>query len=336
MTDFARKTKELNRSTTINSAYVPEADPFIKVAALSGERLCIPASQLPKSSPYENANLYRYQASGNISGMLGTGGGVQVYLTRGSGSGPLIYPGLILRMQVTNTDAVNTAFTLPVPLWLQNIQYFSPAGAPIAVQDGQGLWNNIIENMSSDDYYENQKGIGSDNSYMSGDPIRPLETRNLYVPLIGNPLTPGKALIAGLSGDFQILLNFLAPSYWQLAGSNLTLSNLTIDTFQAQLSETSLSSLITQYKMMKHDFFFPYERVQTVTQTWNTSSTYQIPLTGIAGDVSFIRFGLYPTLSGLNLAAPVGISQFQFQNNAGEPISGMNYIEGEFNRYVSI
>jgi len=89
MPDFARKSKELNKSTTLKPGYVADIDPFVPVETLDNAKLRTPRYQLPENSPYENYNLYRYTASRNISGILGTGDPVQVYLTRGSGRVPL-------------------------------------------------------------------------------------------------------------------------------------------------------------------------------------------------------------------------------------------------------
>lgn len=333
MADFSRKTRELNRSTTLQSGYVPEQDPFALVSTLDGTRLRIPAHQIPKSSPYVNSNLYRYAASGNYTNILNTGGGVQVFLTRGSGSGPLAGP-MFLRMQVYNPNGATAAYFEPAPLWIHNIQYFTPSGAPISTQDGQGLWHNITENTSGDVMYEWEKAIVTDPSFGAGDPILPLQTANIYIPLIGDPLSCGKFLTAAMSGDLQVLINFLPAASFQLSGPACNLTNLTIDTLQGQLSEGSLNTLISQYKMGKHDWFYPYERVMTVTQNWNAGSQYQVQLNGIAGDVTFVRFALYPSLLGTDLASPVPISSFQFLNNAGEPISGMQVIEADFNRFI--
>jgi hypothetical protein len=258
---------------------------------------------------------------------------VQVYLTRGSGSGPLNGPPVV-RMQVYNPSSTVPCYFEPAPLWLQNIQYYTPSGAPVATQDGQGLWENICENLNGDEYYEWQKALMSDNTYNGGDPILPLQTATIYIPLIGNPLSCGKALIAALAGDFQVLLNFWPSSVFQNSGGNCNLVSLSIDTMQAQLSEASLSNLISQYKMGKHNWFYPFERVMTVTQNWTAGAAYQVPLTGIAGDVTLMRFALYPTLTQGDMANPVPISSFQIQNNAGEPISGMSYIDDAWNRCV--
>jgi len=333
MADFSRKTRDLNRSTTLQSGYVPEMDPFAMVSTLDGSRLRIPATQIPRTSPYENSNLYRYAASGNYTNILNTGGGLQIFLTRSSGSGPLTGP-LYLRLQVFNPNGSTPAYFLPAPFWLQNIQYFTPSGAPVAVQDGQGIFHNITEVTETDNMFELEKAIITNPSFGKGDPILPLQTANIYIPLIGNPLSCGKFLIAATQGDFQVLCNFFAASVFQLSGPACNLVNATIETPQAQLSDTSLSTLIREYKLGKHDWFFPYERVMTLTQNWNASSSYQVPLSGLAGDMTFVRFGLYPSLTGLDLAAPVPISSFQFQNNAGEPISGMQVIESDFNRFV--
>jgi hypothetical protein len=332
MSDFLRKTKELNKVTTLAPSIVPESDPFVYAPNLAGERLLIPSYQLPETSPYENSNIYRYTASGNYTNNLNTGGGVQIYLTRGSGSGPLNGV-LCLRMQVYNPNA-SACYFIPAPLWIQNIQYFTPSGSPVAVQDGQGLYNNIEENADSDEYYMLQKALVANNAYCDGDPILPSQTANIYIPLQGNPLSPGKFLMAAMAGDFQILVNFFSSSVFQTSGGNCNLVAMTIEAPMAQLSEGALSSAVTQYKMMKHSWFYPYERVQTVTQNWNASSQYQIQLTGIAGDVTFIRFAMYPSLSGQDLANPVPISTFQFLNNGGEPISGMNVIEELYNRAI--
>ncbi len=332
MSDFARKTRELSRSTTLYYGYVPDIDPYANVAVLSGQRMRIPRYQIPKSSPFENANLYRYQASGNYTALLGTGGPMQVMLTRGMGSGPLVPNGVILRLQVYNPSASVPCYFLPLPLWIQTIQYFTPSGAPIAPQDGQGLWENIVESYDSDDWHMLQKALGANNAYSAGDPILPLQTATFYIPLIGNPLSCGKVLLAALAGDLQVLVNFFPPSTFQLSGGTCNLVNATIDTLQAQLGEQSLSNCIATYKMAQHDWFFPYERVMTINQNWNASSLYALPLVGIAGDVTFIRFCMYNTLTGLDLCDPVPITSFSFLNNAGELISGMNVIEEQFNR----
>ena len=300
MADFLRKTKELNKSTTLAPSVVPDQDPFVYAKNLLDEDLLLPVTQIPKTSPYENSNVYRYTASGNYTSTPITGGGVQIYLTRGSGSGPMNGPPC-LRMQVYNPSSTVPCTFIPTPLWIQQIQYFTPSGSPIATQDGQGLYHNISEQVDSDEWYMLQKALLADNAYCDGDPILPLQTANIYIPLIGNPLSPGKFFIPAVVGDFQVLVTFWPSSIYQTSGGNCNLVAMTIDSPLAQLSEGALSANIRQYKMQKHSWMFPYERVQTVNQNWNASSQYQIQLVGIAGDVTFMRFALYPSLTGAGL-----------------------------------
>jgi len=61
MSDFARKTKELSKSTTLKSGYVPAIDPFIPVETLDNKQLRIPRYQLPEVSPDESSNLSLYR-----------------------------------------------------------------------------------------------------------------------------------------------------------------------------------------------------------------------------------------------------------------------------------
>ena len=214
MADFARKGEKLNKTTTLKPGYVPDIDPFVPVETLDNKQLRIPRYQLPEASPYENYNLYRYNASGNIGGILGTGGPVQVYLTRGSGSGPLSGP-FALRMQVFNPSSTTAAYFIPAPQWFQYIQYYTPSGAPVATQDGRGLWNNLIEQY--DQWTDMAPALLSNKAYGPGLPILPLQTANIHIPLIGNPLSPDKFAIPatlGLPSESPVLQPLCFSDKW--------------------------------------------------------------------------------------------------------------------------
>jgi hypothetical protein len=333
MAEFLEKSKNLFPSFLLKPGYVPDIDPFISVETQANDRLRIPTVQLPDSCPFENYNINRNNASGSITTVLQTGGQVQVLLTRGQGSGQLAGP-FYLRMEVTNTSGSNSSYNLPVPLWIQNIQYNTPSGQPVATQDGQGLWNNIIEEYDDEEWYSMQRAIGSNEAWGNGYPILPNGSSTYYIPLIGNPLSPGKWMQPATAGDFQVLINFLAPAFWNLASVNLNLTALSIDAPQSQLSAKGLDNLIREYKAFSHYWFYPYEKVQTVTQNLNTSSTYQIPLTSFNGPTSMVRIAIYNSLSGKDLYSPVPLSSFQFFNNAGGPISGNNVTDDIFNRLI--
>jgi len=331
MADFAVKARDNNKSTTFKPGFVPDIDPFVPVETLDNAKLRIPRYQLPEVSPNENSNNFRYNASGNITGILGTGGPVQVFLTRGSGSGPLSGP-FAIRMQVYNPSSTTAAYFIPAPQWFQYIQYFTPSGAPLATQDGQGLWNNLIEQLDDDDWTNLAPGLMSNKAYGPGLPILPLSTKNIYIPVIGNPLSPGKFAVPATKGDFQVLLQFFNPSVFQISGPTCTLNTLSLETPQSQLSEVSLSRLVKEYEAFKHSWFFPYERAMTVTQNFTAATQYQVPLVGIAGDVTLMRIAMYPSLSGQDLGNPVPITSFQVLNNSGAQITGMQVIESEYNR----
>lgn len=237
-------------------------------------------------------------------------------------------------MQVFNPSSTTAAYFIPAPQWFQYIQYFTPAGAPMGTQDGQGLWNNLIEELDDDEWTELAPALLSNKAYGPGLPILPLQTANIYIPLIGNPLSPGKFAIPATMGDFQVLVNFLNPSVFQISGPTCNLNTISIETPQSQLSEHALIRLQKEYATFKHSWFYPYERTMTATQNFNAALQYQIPLTGFAGDVTFIRIAMYPSLNGQDLGNPVPISSFQVLNNAGEPITGMQVVESLYNRSV--
>jgi len=332
MADFWRLTQEQNKQTTLKSGYVPEIDPYVSVETLDGTKLRIPRDQLPEVSNEENYNVYRYTPSGATDTAMSGPNPVQIFLTRGTGSGQLSGPPY-LRMEVYNSSSTTAATFLPVPLWFQFIQYFSASGAPMGQTSGQGWWNNLIEQVDEDKWAVMAPSLLSNKAYGWGT-INPLETKEIYVPMIGNPLSPGKFFIPGTTGDFQVLFQFNNPSVYQLSGPTCTVTQMSIETIQSQLPEMKLRRMIREAGSFKHSWFFPYERIQTLTQNWTAGQQYQITLSSIQGDVTFIRIELLNSTSGLDLTNPVPIESFQFLGDGGQPISSNNVTTSEFNRTV--
>ena len=335
MTDFARKARELSKPVVLGSAFVPGPDPYANVAVLTGERMRVPATQVPKTNPMENSNVWRYTASGNYTNILqGNGGSVQVFLTRNSGTGPVSGP-IVLRALVQNPDGALDTVCIPFLQWISSIVWYNESGAQISSQDGGGLWNNLIENTKQEDWTTLQKVVGSNNSYDKGDPLIHSTTTYYYPPLIGNPLSPGKFFIPGNVGDCYAVITFAPSANWLISGPSLNLTELTLEVPMAQLPEETLSGLITEYKMAKHDWFYPYERIQTVTQTWTAGNTYQIQTSAIAGNVVFMRMGLYKTLIGQDIGKPARIAFFWMTADGGAPITTQNQQEDYWNRYMT-
>ena len=339
MSDFYQKTLTNVPNFTIAPADMAPAHPYKRVQTLAGNTLNMPLVQVPTRNTGRISNLWRYYGQGLYTTVLQTGGQVNIKIDRGSGSGRV--KAAWLRCVVQNPSSNTNLFMTPTPLWIQQIQYQTPDGATISQNDGSFQWLSTVLNYDQDTWYDAQKYLLSDDVYQTGLPLLPQQNTIVYIPLIGSWLEAASFLVPAVDGDQQIYITFQPQTnnvIFPVGATAANLVQLSLDVEMEQMRPEEMSAAISGLRSIRTDYVIPYPRTQRFQMALNAGQQVQLPLTGIKGDVVFswftVRYGDSSGLNGQNQMINYPVASFQYQNSEGIGISGQQFVDSAWNRYV--
>jgi hypothetical protein len=313
------------------------APPLSKVATVStmrGQALNLPEHQIPIVNP--NAivtNTWNFAADSSSRLALQNPGVYQIKIARGQGSGKT--SGKVwLRLQVNNSGG-SSVQTVPAPFWFSLIQFQTPGGDVIQNRYPFDLWFSIIATASEEEWLSLSDLIVASNNYQSGQLFAAGETKDVWIPLIGNPYSCGEIATRELEGDSICYLTFADPSNTIESGSTsaLVINSMYLVFEMQQLDESLIKALDKEYSSFDHSFMYPWVMQQDFTQTWNTDTQYTLQLTGITGDVVFFVMVMRESSGAWDAYHGQPIKEFQFQNQEGVAISGSAFIPESYNRW---
>lgn len=331
ISDAVQKQVELVPNFTVAPSSAGPIDPMSSLTFMSGQTINVSSRQVPISSPLTNLNQWRYIASGQYTNVITNGGQVQIKIDRGSGTGKCTGVPWF-RLVVTNGNSGPSQF-VPWPLAIQTMQLLTPDGTPIQNMDGSALWSNIIESYSDDSWTMVQQIVGSSPGYEQGNPVEP-GVSIYFIPLPGMLFGASDFFLPCVDGDMMLNVNFWPASTTLTSGSNCSLTLFSLEVPMEQLDSDQLVLQRSKRLSMEMNYIYPYERIQRIVQNWSVNTTYPIPLNGIKGDVTMLRFYFRSSLVGEDLYHYQPISSFQIQDSAGRQISGAQYIDEKYNRNV--
>lgn len=335
MTDLAQRILQNVPNFTIAPSEQRKRHPYQRVKTLGGASLNLPMRQVPTYNSMRTSNVWRYPVATINSSILQTGGQVNFKIDRGSGSGRV--KSVYLRMAVTL--GTGDLYTLPTPLWLQQLQWQTPSGATIQQFDGYMQWLMTVLSIDYDRWEYALNYMLSTNTYQSGSPIT-AGASIYYIPLTGSWLEASDFFIPAVDGDLQLYATFQPPSVWVMEGTvanNLSVSAMSLDIEMENLAQLELQRDLMALKSVRTDYFVPYCR----TQRWNSQLTpnnmIEIPLNSIKGDVVFVLMTL--RLSSTALSGPGQIAyspfyQFQIVNSEGVGITAQQPTDSLWNTAV--
>lgn len=328
----------LSVSKNVALAIDPPVSQIGKVKTLGGQTLHLPMRQIPDINPNTNSyNLWRYPAAGNITGMLSTGGTLNVKIDRNSGSGR-VTGRVFQRWVITNTNVSNAVRIVPIPFLTNTATFQSPSGDVGQNWDGTSQWLTLISTFEQEKWQSMSNSVLSSDDYETGFQVSANTVYIFNMPIIGNQYSTSQVYIKPIDGDQQYYLTIGTPTQTVISGSgnDLSLTAFSLDMEMEQLDNSLQMDLLREYQAFDHQFVIPFMRMQPLTQTWSVSSQYTIPLTGIKGDVVAIFFLLRTSLNGKDLYHSKPISSFQIQDSQGLPITGAQFIDGDMNRWCQL
>jgi len=334
MADFYGKIGLLTPTVSIVPKDTGPAHPTLDITMLGGQQLTVPAFQVPSQNPYKISNVWRYPFSGQYSNILLTGGQAQCPIIRGSGSGHV--QRAWLRIQVQNQGTSNVEMQ-PVPLWIQNTSWQTPAGGTIQNPLGSHLWFNIVSTTPMEEWWELSKALAADLDYETGDPIAPNQTITYYVPLTGSFLSAGGFFIPAVSGDIQMYFTFWPDGNIRSTGTGsqaLTVLNMSIDVQMEQMAPPLLQRTIELFRRQRMDYIIPFYKNQPFNQALTAGNLTTLNLSNISGDVIYSDLVVRSSYVQDDLSHYQPIASFQYQNQEGVGISGQQFIDDQFSRHI--
>jgi hypothetical protein len=331
MGDFGQKAKELTPHWIIQPSQVPPLDPLSSVLLGDGHSITVGSQQVPRKPVDANYNTWRYNATGQYNNAFVNGGSNYIKIDRGSGSGRSLMA--YVRMHVfNNTGAAVTM--VPAPFFWTLVQCQTPDGAYIQNHDGSGLWNSIIESYDFDSWRLIAQAINSSNDYSTGFSIPNGATTVLLVPMIGNYQSVCKFPNFCVDGDQSWNFIFATAGATVLGGTAPQLAFFALDVQMEQLTDSQIGEIRRTRKSQDVTYVYPYEKIQRIQQNWAASSRFTIPATGLKGPVNFVRHFFRQGLGGTALYRYIPMTDFQWQNSGGNPISGSQPIDDVYNRKI--
>lgn len=333
MTDFYTKLESQNNvhHMTLSENVMNDPHAHSVVSTVSNRKLNLKNNQLPIADIHRNANWWRYNSKSDLSTMISNAGQAHIQLERGSGSGHV--KAAWLRFNITNNTG-NTVDLVNMAHLIQEIEFQTPAGQQIQLLNGTELWNLICRFYSKDEFPRIARLINTNENFGKGKTLANGASKQYWLPLLGNFLESSQFLISSVDGDLNCYVRFRQSSATVVSGSAPTLTELSLDVQMEQMDSRKRSSYIQRYRSKPHHYFFPFTRRQTITQTLAASTTYNLNLSAIKGDVVWIDFIIRESISGSALRNYAPISTFRYLNNEGDELTGQNLIYSDFNKYV--
>lgn len=294
----------------------------------------LPEFQIPVVNP--NAivtNTWNFPADSSSRLALQNPGVYQIKISRGQGSGKT--SGKVwLRMNITNSDGAAVQ-TVPAPFFFNLVQFQTPGGDTIQNRFPFDLWFAMIATASMEEWQSLSDLVCASNNYQSGQNFAAGETKDVWIPLVGNPYSCGEIPTRELEGDSICYLTFAPPSSTIESGSTtgLVINSMALVFEMQQLDESLLKALDSEYEDITHSFMYPWVMQQDFTQTWTASTQYTLQLTGINGDVVFFVLVMRKSAAAWDAYHGMPIKEFQFQNQEGIAISGSAFIPEAYNRW---
>jgi hypothetical protein len=157
-----------------------------------------------------------------------------------------------------------------------------------------------------------------------------------YVPF-NCILSQAELFIGGLSGDVvvRVFPNAGVSKILESGSAVPTLSNMSLILKTKVVPAFKFAQKRAQYQAGIHDYPFLNQLNQQVTQTFNSSSTYDQVLGGIMGLVShmFITLRSSTLAAGMRTYATT-IDSFNLLDDSGQSMTGLQAIPVALNRYV--
>jgi hypothetical protein len=332
---------------TPNVSIVPEdtgeSEVFKKVQFYNGAVYNINQRQIPIKNPYRTNNVWRWPAEAFTPTLFRDGGQVIFKINRNSGSGHV--KDFRLRIQWTNTSGFAVSYA-PLPFMIQYLQINSPSGKLLQQFTGSDIWLALADNSTEQEWNAIADCIQASDDYGLGDVIPNGASGFWYLPVPGNLFEAAKFPTYLVDGDILIYVTFYSNQYTNVfypAGTgnfgDLTVQAMSIDSMMVNQPQEELTMrMVSLSNGNGLAFIEPYIRIQTWTMTLNANSTYSLPLTGLKGDVVYthvwIRDLVNGQLSARGFMDSQPIASFQWQNSAGQGISGQQFIEDVYNRRV--
>jgi len=329
--------KQKDNASATSLAVAPPLSNNVTASTLRGQKLNLPAHQIPMVNPNDIINNYwNFPANGNFNTALQDGGVQQITIARGQGSGKTTGK-VWIHLNVTNTDSSDITIA-PAPFLFSNIVLQTPSGDIINTWDPLGLWLSLIGTTSFEEWQTMSDLVYSSNDYQTGDPIHAGASVDIWLPLVGNVFSVGEVATRVIEGDTQLYLTFAQPSVSVIRGATDKLQiNSLAAVFEMQQLDASLIKLIDdEYDAFSHSFLYPFMRVMNFTQTWNSNSQYTLQLSGITGNINQVLFALRTSNAGQAAYHGAPIDSFQIQNQEGISLTGAQFVDEEQNRWAQL
>lgn len=309
-----------------------------KVMMLNGAVKNLNVNQLPAVNTYQINNVWRWPAVSLQSQVFAQGGQVTFKIDRGSGSGPI--KGLRLRAQWTNPSSTWAVQYVPFPLMIQYIQILTPSGKIVQQFTGTDMYLALASVDDTIAWVNDAVAIQADpTNYGVGPAIVKLDSGYWYMPIVGNLFDMAFDTYL-VDGDLMVNVTFFPNIITNLqvedSGTfhDLTCLAMSLDAQMANVTSRDLTVKKLSLASQPLDFVAPYVKTQRFVMTLNSGSQYSFQLAGIKGDVVYAQLVIRPSVSGYDLLNWQPVDTFQYQNSAGQGISGQQLIEARYNRRV--
>lgn len=323
-------------AASVALAIAPPVSKVAQVKTKRGQVINIPEFQVPSNNP--NGIIptdWFFNAVGNFQTAIANATQQTIKIDRGAGSGKTV--GRVwLRVTLQNTDASNDVQMAPMPFWFSSIQFQTPGGDIIHTDSSLGLFFKLLTCTSLEEFSSMSDLVCMTNDYNAGPLLLRSSTQEYDLPLFGNAFSCGEIPTRVLQGDSQCVIQFAptANSVISAADTSLIQINALSLIFEMQnLDSMLIAELDNEYHRFEHSFIYPFQRAMSWSQTFNASTQYSFQLSGITGDGVCAFVGLRAGNTGSSQYYFVPITSYQFQDSAGLPITGSNFVTGDFGRW---
>lgn len=332
--DLAKNIEQNAASTAL--AIAPPLSRVAQVKTKRGQPINVPEFQIPSNNPNGIIpNDWFFNAVGNFQTAITNGTQQTIKIDRGSGSGKTT--GRVwLRVTLQNTDASNDIQMAPMPFWFSSIQFQTPAGDIISTDTSLGLFLKLLTCTSLEEFYSTSNAVCMTNEYNAGPLLLRGTTQEYDLPLFGNAFSCGEVPTRVLQGDSQCVIQFAPTANSVLAAVDTTkiqINALALIFEMQQLDSLLLAELDNEYHRFEHSFVYPFARTMSWSQTFNASSQYVFQTSGIIGDVTCLFAALRAGNTGSSQYFFIPLTSYQIQDSAGIPITGANFVTGDFGRW---
>lgn len=289
----------LNRSSH-SLVKVVDPHPHVQIESVGGEVLNLKESQA--LTLFRQSATFRAQATGNFANILTSGGSIDIPVRENSGYSHI--NDVYLRIDISNATGGNVEL-LPVPQFIDRIDWQTPDGTRIQIQYSDNLWLDTCH-MRQSQWELNAPLINADKDWRPSLDIIPNGgTRSYYMKLSANWMKQTGIFLPAVEGEIIARVFFNPAADFVLSGTGPTVTRLELEFEGGFMLDSEYAQAVNRHRLSCHDHRYFYNIRQSFTSNLSPSQQVEVLLSGFNG--LFAEFEFY-----IRAANAAGVAKFDY------------------------